>query len=143
MLREFTAERPNLLWLTDITEHPTPEFQQLSQHLREVATMPGPKYTSDQKRQFFDLVDRGGTVRAAALTVGVRPDAAYPWLRDAGLTMRRRTPRTYTEAERGDFLRLLGELHNVRAGAAMLGFPTVTCYPWVHQAGIFTSRSRQ
>ena len=105
--------------------------------------MPGPKYTSDQKRQFFDLVDRGGTVRAAALTVGVRPDAAYTWLRDAGLTMRRRTPRIYTEAERGDFLRLLGELHNVRAAAAVLGFPAVTCYPWAHQAGIFTSRSRQ
>ena len=105
--------------------------------------MPGPKYTSDQKRQFFDLVDRGGTVRAAALTVGVRPDAAYMWVRNAGLTMRRRTPRIYTEAERGDFLRLLGELHNVRAAAAVLGFPAVTCYPWAHQAGIFTSRSRQ
>jgi len=25
VLREFTAERPNLLWLTDITEHPTAE----------------------------------------------------------------------------------------------------------------------
>jgi transposase, IS30 family len=105
--------------------------------------MPGPKYTGEQKQHFFDLVDRGGTVRAAALAAGVHPDAAYTWLRGAGLTMRRRAPRVYTDLERSAFLSLLGELGNVRAAAAALGFPAVTCYPWAHRAGVYTSRSRQ
>ncbi len=105
--------------------------------------MPGPKYTGEQQRQFFDLLDRGGTVRSAALASGVDADAAYTWLRDAGLTMRRRTPRIYTDAERAEFLRLLGQLHNVKAAAAALGSPAVTCYSWAHKAGIFTSKTRQ
>jgi IS30 family transposase len=105
--------------------------------------MPGPKYTAEQKQHFFDLIDKGGTVRAAALAAGIHPDAAYTWLRNAGLTMRRRTPRVYSDAERAEFLRLLAELNNVRAAAAALGFPAVTCYPWAHQAGVYTSRARQ
>ena len=105
--------------------------------------MPGPKYTSEQRQNFFDLVDQGGTVKAAALAAGVHPAAAYTWLRHAGLTMRRRAPRIYTGAERAEFLRLLGELHNVRSAAATLGFPAVTCYSWAHAAGVYTSRNRQ
>jgi IS30 family transposase len=89
--------------------------------------MPGPEYTAEQQQHFFDLIDGGGTVKAAAMAAGVHPDAAYTWLRGAGLTMRRRTPRVYTDGERAEFLRLLGELHNVRAAAAALGFPAVTC----------------
>jgi hypothetical protein len=32
--------------------------------------MPGPKYTKEQKVEFFDLLDKGGSVRAAARAVG-------------------------------------------------------------------------
>ena len=32
--------------------------------------MPGPKYTKKQKDLFFDLIDRGGTVKAAAMDAG-------------------------------------------------------------------------
>ena len=37
--------------------------------------MAGPKYTKEQKERFFDLLDRGGTVRAAAAAAGVHPAA--------------------------------------------------------------------
>jgi len=30
--------------------------------------MAGPKYSKKQKEQFFDLIDRGGTVRGGAST---------------------------------------------------------------------------
>ena len=103
--------------------------------------MAGPKYSEKQKEQFFDLIDRGGTVRAAAAIIGVHPDAAYTWLRVAGLTMRRATPRIYTQAEKSAFFGLLAERQNVSAVARELGFTRVTCYKWAHQAGIFTSEA--
>ncbi|TDS82629.1 IS30 family transposase [Nesterenkonia aurantiaca] len=105
--------------------------------------MSGPKYSKKQKEQFFDLIDRGGTVRAAAETAGVHPDAAYTWLRNAGLTMQRATPRIYTEAEKAEFFRLLAQRPNVSAVAKELGFPRVTCCAWAHKAKIFTSQARK
>ena len=53
--------------------------------------MAGPKYSQEQKEHFFELVDKGGTVRAAAKAAGVGEDAAYRWLRQAGLSMQRAT----------------------------------------------------
>ncbi|WP_410677307.1 transposase, partial [Amycolatopsis sp. cmx-4-68] len=55
--------------------------------------MAGRKYSKEQKEGFFDLLDRGGTVRAAATAAGVHPEAAYTWLRQAGMSMRRASPR--------------------------------------------------
>lgn len=49
--------------------------------------MVGPKYSKEQKEEFFRLLDKGGTVRAAARAVGVHQDAGYNWLRKSGLTM--------------------------------------------------------
>ncbi len=60
----------------------------------------GARYGKDQKDLFFKLVDRGGTVRAAAKAAGVNQSVAYRWLREAGLSMQRATPRTYTQAEK-------------------------------------------
>ncbi|WP_336873970.1 transposase [Rhodococcus qingshengii] len=53
------------------------------------------KYTDQQKEEFFRLLDRGGTVRAAARAVGVHEGAGYNWLRKNGLAMARAAPRTY------------------------------------------------
>lgn len=91
--------------------------------------MAGPKYSNKQKERFFDLIDKGGTVRAAAESVGVHPGAAYTWLRNAVLTMQRATPRIYTDAE--------------KAVARELRFTHVTCYAWARKAGIFTSEARR
>jgi IS30 family transposase len=109
----------------------------------EVVAMPGAKYSSAQKERFFDLLDQGGTVRAAARALGVHEDAAYSWLRQAGLSMRRTSPRVYTEEEKAEFFRRLAERPNVSAVARELGFTRVTCYQWAHQAGIFTSEARR
>ena len=105
--------------------------------------MAGAKYSKAQKDEFFRLVDRGGTVRAAAKAAGVSEDAAYRWLRGAGLSMQRATPRRYSEAEKDEFFRRLMGNPNVSAVARELGFTRVTCYAWAYKAGIRTSRARQ
>ena len=38
-----------------------------------------------QKRRFFAVMDRGSTIRAAAIEVGVSPNAGYSWVKKAGL----------------------------------------------------------
>lgn len=144
VMRDFAADAPNQLWLSDITEHKTAWIPVVVATPTEGGeTMAGPKYSKKQKEQFFDLIDRGGTVRAAAETARVHPEAAYTWLRNAGLTMQRATPRIYTEAEKAEFFRLLAQRPNVSAVAKELGFPRVTCYAWAHKAKIFTSEARK
>lgn len=91
-----------------------------------------------QKREFFLIMDRGSTIRAAAIKVGVSPDVGYRWMRKAGLSALRTPPRMYTAEEKAEFFRLLAERGNVSAVARELGFVRVTCYKWAHQAGIFT-----
>src|ERR1017187_9467128 len=83
-------------------------------------------------------MDRGSTIRAAAIGVGVSPDVGYRWMRKAGLSALRRRPRVYTAEEKAEFFRLLTERGNVSAVARELGFVRVTCYKWAHQAGMFT-----
>jgi IS30 family transposase len=91
----------------------------------------------------FSVIDRGGTVRAAARTAGVHEDAAYTWLRQAGLSMYRATSRKYTEQDKAEFFRRLALNPNVAAVARELGFTRVTCYAWAYKAGIRTSEARR
>ncbi len=105
--------------------------------------MSGPKYGKEQKRRFFELVDRGGTVRAAARAAGVGEDAAYRWLRQAGLSMQRATPRKFSEEDKAEFFRRLAVNPNVSAVARELGITRVTCYSWAYKAGIRTSQARK
>jgi IS30 family transposase len=105
--------------------------------------MAGPKYSKEQQEQFFDLIDLGGTVRAAAVAVGVHEAAAYTWLRCAGLSMRRETPRKYSEQDKAEFFRRLAQNPNVSAVARQMGFTRVTCYAWAYRAGIRTSEARK
>lgn len=105
--------------------------------------MAGPKYSPEQQEHFFELVDKGGTVRAAAKAAGVGEDAAYRWLRQAGLSMRRATPRKFSEEEKAEFFRRLALNPNVSAVAKELGIARVTCYSWAYKAGIRTSETRK
>jgi transposase-like protein len=73
----------------------------------------------------------------------VHEQAAYSWVRAAGLTMGRPTARVYTAEEKAEFFRLLEERKNVSAVARELGFNRVTCYSWAHKAGVFTSDARR
>jgi len=94
-----------------------------------------------QKQEFFRRLDRGGTVRAAALHVGVSPDVGYRWIRLAGLSTPRGRPRLYTDEEKATFIRILKVKGNVSLVARELGFVRITCYKWAHQAGVFTGKS--
>jgi transposase, IS30 family len=98
------------------------------------------RYSASQRELFFRLLDRGGTIRAAAMGAGVSPDTGYRWRRQAGVADRRRTPRIYTAEEKAEFFRLLSIRGNVSAVARELGYVRVTCYKWAHQAGIFTGK---
>ena len=101
------------------------------------------KYSQEQKDRFFDLVDRGGSVRAAAVAAGVSQDAAYRWMRQAGLSMQRATPRQYSKEQKDEFFRLIAADPNVAAAARALGITRVTCYAWAYKAGIRTSEARK
>jgi transposase-like protein len=105
--------------------------------------MAGKKYTDQQKEEFFRLLDRGGTVRAAARAVGVHEDAGYNWLRKTGLTMARAAPRTYPAELKAVFLRLVREREIISTVAHELGIHRPTAYAWARKAGISTSEARK
>jgi transposase, IS30 family len=106
-----------------------------------VVNRPGvQQYSVGQRDLFFRLLDRGGTIRAAAAGAGVSPDTGYRWRRQAGVASRRPRPRTYTAEEKAEFFRMLSIRGNVSAVARELGYVRVTCYKWAHQAGIFTGK---
>lgn len=97
------------------------------------------KYSDEQKQAVLAAVDRGSTVRAAAISAGVSPDAGYRWVKQAGLSTSRSSPRKYTAAEKELFLKRAGQERNVSKVARELGINRVTAYSWAHRAGIFTS----
>ena len=105
--------------------------------------MAGKKYTEEQKDEFFRILDRGGTVRAAARAVGVNENAGYNWLRKTGLTMERAAPRIYPPELKTEFLRLVVERQIISAVAVELGIHRPTAYAWARKAGISTSEARR
>ena len=105
--------------------------------------MAGKKYTDQQKEEFFRLLDKGGTVRAAARAVGVHENAGYNWLRKTGLTMARAAPRTYPAELKAEFLRLVREREIISTVAHELGIHRPTAYAWARKAGISTSEARK
>ncbi len=101
------------------------------------------KYTDEQKEEFFRVLDRGGTVRAAARAAGVHEDAGYNWLRKTGLTMQRAAPRVYPPELKEQFLRLVRERQIISTVALELGVHRPTAYAWARKAGISTSEARR
>lgn len=101
------------------------------------------RYTDEQKDEFFRILDRGGTVRAAARAAGVHENAGYNWLRKTGLTMQRATPRIYPPELKEEFLRLVRERQIISTVARELGIRRPTAYAWARKAGISTSEARR
>ena len=97
------------------------------------------KYSYEQKQAVLAAVDRGSTVRTAAIAVGVSPHAGYRWVKQAGLSTSRSSPRKYSNEEKARFLARLAEVRNVSKVSHELGINRVTGYAWAHRAGIFTS----
>jgi transposase-like protein len=87
----------------------------------------GRKYTEQQKEKFFRLLDKGGTVRAAARAAGVDENAGYNWLRRTGLTMQRAAPRTYPAELKAEFFRLARERQIISTVACELGDSPAYC----------------
>jgi IS30 family transposase len=105
--------------------------------------MAGNRYTEEQKDEFFRLLDKGGTVRAAARAANVHQDAGYNWLRKSGLTMKRARPRTYPPELKAEFLRQVREQQIISTVAVELGIHRPTAYAWARKAGISTSQARR
>ena len=97
--------------------------------------------SASQRKRFFAIMDRGSTIRGAAIQAGVTPDIGYRWVKNRAWQRSERHPRVYTDAEKAEFFRLLAEQGNVSAVARQLGFVRVACYKWAHRAGIFSGRS--
>lgn len=107
----------------------------------ELANRPGlARYSASQRELFFRLLDRGGTIRAAAVGAGVSPDTGYRWRRQAGVASQHQTPRVDSAQEKAEFFRLLSIRGNVSAVGRELGYVRVTCHKWAHQVGIFTGK---
>lgn len=78
-LRRKAKRVPNSTTMTDLVRryfyrdgpHDLDSSSRCNTYL-EVVAMPGPKYTPEQKEMFFVLIDRGGTVRAAAGPTSLR-----------------------------------------------------------------------
>ncbi len=98
------------------------------------------QYKAAGRREFFKRLDKGGTIRAVAIELGISPDVAYRWRREAGVSSMRQPNRVYSTEEKAEFFRLLDIGQNVSAVARQLGFVPVTCYKWAYAAGIFTGR---
>lgn len=102
--RRFTAPDPRSLWVAGVTSVAPLGFQQSSQHQRREAEMPVRKYTEQQRLVFLALLDRGGSVQAAALSAGVSPDRGYRWMKQAGLSTPRSTQRKHSPEDKAEFL---------------------------------------
>ncbi len=97
------------------------------------------KYSHEQKQAVLAAVDRGATIRAAAIAVGVSPHTGYRWVKQAGLSTSRSSPRKYSDEEKARFVARLAQVRNVSKVSRELGINRVTGYAWAHRAGIFTS----
>ena len=77
------------------------------------------------REAFFEVFDQTGSLKAAALQVGVKLSAAHNWVARSG----RRAWRVEDPRKR-DFYRLRGDGLGVRAAAREVGIATSTAYRW-------------
>lgn len=87
------AEPLLLAQVADMTGAMTGGFQWSSQHSRIGVGMAEQKHGLEQKQAVLAAVDRGSTVRAASIAVGVAPDTEYRWVKRAGLSTSRSSSR--------------------------------------------------
>ena len=101
------------------------------------------RWDDETRRKFFLLVDKGLSLRSAALSLGMSVDLAYKWRSNTGIAAKREPNRIYTTEDKAEFFRRLAINRNVTAVAREMGFVRVTCFKWVHEAGIFISRDSE
>ena len=102
-------------------------------------------YSREEKDAFFSVLDRLGSVSAAAAELGLNRNTCFGWARKAGVApkkaMTRQVPkRKYTPEEKEQFFAVLDRVGNVTLAAAELGLNRMTCYQWAYKAGIANIR---
>lgn len=83
------------------------------------------KYTQSQKDEFFFVLDRVGSVSAAAKTMGFPVGTCFQWSYAAGVATRRPG-----HGKRGEYLRLRAAGSSRRAAAAEVGVHSRTAEDW-------------
>ena len=99
------------------------------------------KYTQEQKAQFFVVLDRCGSVSAAAAELGFNQMTCYQWVHKSRLPQRaprdrKAGPRTYTPAQKAEFFLVFDRVRSTRKAARELGLNPDTCAGWVRKAGL-------
>jgi transposase, IS30 family len=94
------------------------------------------KYTPEQKAQFFQALDRLGSVTAAASELGLNRMTCYQWCRKAGIRNEQAVRMQYTPRQKEEFHLALRRVGSVTLAAAELGLNVNTCHRWASEAGI-------
>ncbi|MGY2744265.1 IS30 family transposase [Arthrobacter sp. UYCu723] len=99
------------------------------------------KYTPEQKAQFFSVLDRCGSVSAAAAELGFNQMTCYQWVHKSRLP--ERVPRNreagqrkYTPAQKAEFFVVFDRVKSTTQAARELGLNPATCAGWVRKAGL-------
>lgn len=99
------------------------------------------KYTLEQKEQFFSVLDRCGSVGAAARELGFNQMTCYQWVHKSRLPVRaprnrQAGQRIYTQEQKDEFFVVFDRLKSTRQAARELGLSPDTCAGWVRKAGL-------
>lgn len=99
------------------------------------------KCTPEQKDQFFAVLDRLGSVSAAARDLGFNQMTCYQWDHNARPTERasrnrKAGQRKYTREQKDEFFLVFDRLKSTRKAARELGLNPDTCAGWVRKAGL-------
>ena len=92
------------------------------------------KYSHEQKQAVLAAVDRGSTIRAAAIAVGVPPHTGYQWVKQAGLSTSRSSPRKYSDEFKQDAVALVRQGATQREVGRDLGVSKSALSKWVADA---------
>jgi transposase, IS30 family len=94
------------------------------------------KYTPEQKAQFFQALDRLGSVTDAASELGLNRMTCYQWCRRAGIRNEQPVRMKYTPGQKDEFYLVLRRVGSVALAASELGLNVNTCHRWASEAGI-------
>jgi IS30 family transposase len=99
------------------------------------------KYTPEQKGQFFAVLDRCGSVSAAAAELGFNQLTCYQWVHKSRLPERvprnlQAEQRKYTPAQKAEFFVIFDRVKSTTEAARELGLNSNTCAAWVRKAGL-------
>jgi IS30 family transposase len=83
------------------------------------------KYTPEQKKEFFSVLNRVGSVTLAAAELGINVNTCFRWASTAGIASR-----PLGHGRRDEFVRLLGTGVSRRDAARILGVPRGTAREW-------------